>query len=179
VRRIVASLTAGLLCGAVVGGLGGRLAMFILRLTSDDSLRGLKTDDDFEIGQVSGGTFFLVFACAFLGLFGGALYAVLAGFVPRLMRVGVTAALAGVAGGATILKPGEFDFTVIHPPLLSVVLFIAVPALFGVALSWLAERWANDGFELDGVVAAVGRVALAGAFAFLAVDTVTAAVDIV
>jgi hypothetical protein len=104
---------------------------------------------------------------------------VLAGFVPRAMRVGVSAALTGALGGAVILKPGEFDFTVIHPPLLSVVLFVAVPALYGAAMAWLVERWAGDELELDGVVAGLGRAVLAVVFAVTAFDTVAAAVDII
>ena len=95
------------------------------------------------------------------------------------MRVGVTAALTGALGGAVILQPGEFDFTVIHPPLLSVVLFIAVPALYGAAMAWLVERWAADEFALDGVVAGLGRAVLAVVFAVTAVDTVASAVDII
>ena len=44
-------LLVGLVCGALIGGVGGRLAMFVLRVTSDGSLHGLQTDDDFTIGK--------------------------------------------------------------------------------------------------------------------------------
>ena len=54
-RRLSVAMAAGLACGAVVGGVGGRLAMFLLRLTSDAALRGIKTDDDFVIGRFSYG----------------------------------------------------------------------------------------------------------------------------
>lgn len=37
--------------GALVGGVGGRLAMFLLRLTSDSAVRGLESDDGFVIGR--------------------------------------------------------------------------------------------------------------------------------
>ena len=65
---------AGFVSGALVGGLGGRLAMFVLRLTSSDSLHGMQTDDDFTIGSLTGATLFLIAATAFLGILGGLLY---------------------------------------------------------------------------------------------------------
>src|SRR5258708_6692212 len=41
----------GLVAGAIIGGLGGRLAMLVLRLTSNGSVRGVKTSDGFVIGR--------------------------------------------------------------------------------------------------------------------------------
>src|SRR6266542_5585388 len=40
---------AGSLCGAVIGGVGGRLAMLFLRITSRPSLHVLETDDGLTI----------------------------------------------------------------------------------------------------------------------------------
>jgi hypothetical protein len=60
VETLSAVLAAGALTGALIGGVGGRLAMLILRLTSDPSLHGLETDDGFTIGIVSTSTLFLV-----------------------------------------------------------------------------------------------------------------------
>lgn len=73
---------SGLVCGALVGGLAGRLAMLVLRLTSDPSLRGLKTDDDFVIGAITPATLFLLFSTAAFGMFGGAVYLALRGWLP-------------------------------------------------------------------------------------------------
>jgi hypothetical protein len=172
-------LAAGILCGAVVGGLGGRIAMFVLRLTSSDAIRGLKTDDDFTIGSISGATFFLVFFCASAGLLGGAAYGIASGAVPVRLRVVVSALLFGAVGGALLLHPGEFDFTFVDPPVLTVLFFVLLPALFGAAVAWLVERWNDDGFELSGIPAGFGRAALAVVFAASAVDTISAAIDIV
>ena len=52
-RRLAVSTSAGAVAGLAIGGVGGRLAMLLLRLTSDPSLRGLPTDDDFTIGVIS------------------------------------------------------------------------------------------------------------------------------
>jgi ABC-type maltose transport system permease subunit len=40
-RRLSAGVVGGLATGALIGGVGGRLAMFVLRVTSDPSLQTL------------------------------------------------------------------------------------------------------------------------------------------
>ena len=50
VRLVSATIFIGAISGAVIGGLGGRLVMRILLLTSDDTVRGVTSDDGFEIG---------------------------------------------------------------------------------------------------------------------------------
>jgi hypothetical protein len=44
---LAAGVSSGSVAGLLIGGVGGRLAMFVLRLTSDPALRGAKTDDGF------------------------------------------------------------------------------------------------------------------------------------
>ena len=90
-RRVSAGVVGGLATGALIGGVGGRLAMFVLRVTSDPSLHGLKTDDGFTIGRFSGETLFLVLATAALGVLGGLLYLAVRPWLPERWR----AALAG------------------------------------------------------------------------------------
>ena len=62
-----AGVSAGFLAGVLIGGVGGRLAMLALRLTSDPSLNGVSTDDGFTIGRVSLQTLFLLGVTAGLG----------------------------------------------------------------------------------------------------------------
>ena len=57
---LASGVTGGFVCGLLIGGVGGRLAMFVLRLTSDPSLRGARTDDDFIIGVFTSQTLFLL-----------------------------------------------------------------------------------------------------------------------
>lgn len=52
------ALLVGLVTGLLIGGVGGRLAMFLLRLTSSESLHGVETDDGFIIGSLTSDTFF-------------------------------------------------------------------------------------------------------------------------
>jgi hypothetical protein len=55
--RVLVGAAAGAIAGLVVGGIGGRLAMLLLRLTSPDVAIGLVSDDGFEIGVVTTSTF--------------------------------------------------------------------------------------------------------------------------
>src|SRR5688572_30073369 len=103
--RLAAGLWAGALAGALVGGVGGRLAMFILRLTSDPSLRGRETDDGFIIGSFTSDTGFLVLLTTAIGLLAGVAYLSLRGFMPVRHRILITAGLGAAFGGAVIIRP--------------------------------------------------------------------------
>ena len=140
-RPVGAVAVAGALTGAVIGGIGGRLAMFALRLTSDPALRGLKTDDDFTIGIFSGATLFLVIVTTVLGILGGLVYLVVRGWLASGARPWLFGGLTGIVGGATVIRPGGIDFTLLEPLGLAVTMFIALPAAYGVAMSLLAERF--------------------------------------
>ncbi len=149
-RAIAAALApgvySGLLCGAVIGGGGGRLAMLLLRLTSDASLHGRRTDDDFTIGVFTAATIFLIAATAAVGTVGGVCYALTRPWLPVRQRSALTGAFLAITGGALIIHPGGVDFTLLAPLWLAVGLFVLLPGVYGVALSLLAEwidrrRW--------------------------------------
>jgi hypothetical protein len=139
-RGATIGATSGMLVGLVVGGIGGRLVMFVLRLTSDERLRGTQTDDDFEIGSFTSATVFLLVATTLLGAFGGVLYMGVRRFVPSSWRWLAAGVLAGVVGGAVVLDDEGVDFTELDPLLFAVVAFIALPAVFGALTSVLVER---------------------------------------
>jgi hypothetical protein len=126
--------------GAVVGGIGGRLAMFALRLTSDPSLQGMKTDDGFIIGRFSGETLFLLLFTSILGVLGGILYIAVRSWLPERGRAPLAGVFGGVVGGAILIRPDGLDFTRLDPLSFAVVLFIALPAVYGVTMSLLVER---------------------------------------
>ena len=135
-----AGIAAGFACGFVIGGVGGRLAMFVLRLTSDPSLVGTKTDDDFIIGRFSGDTVFLIGMCAAAGMAGGLAYVLVRGVLPRRNRALVTAVLTALVVGSIVVHPDGIDFKVLSPRWLAVVMFVALPGLYGAATSALAEK---------------------------------------
>lgn len=147
-------IVAGVSTGIVVIGLGSRLAMFLLRLTSDDSVRGVVSDDAFIIGRFTlGGTYNLVVLGAAVGVIGAAAYIAVAPWLigPTWFRRATVGVTAGVLVGAMLIHSDGVDFTVLGPLWFAVVLFIALPALSGVALtitvdtvakpdSWTAAR---------------------------------------
>jgi hypothetical protein len=147
VRLLSAAIIIGAISGAVIGGLGGRLAMRILLLTSDDSVKGLTSDDGFEIGRFTlFDTLGLVIATAFIGVIAALLYLVVRPFVARLGSAAVPAmaVLYGVVGGAMMVHRDGIDFHVLEPAVLAIVLFVAICAGFGAAVAYLVGASAAD-----------------------------------
>jgi hypothetical protein len=144
-RAVLACTTAGALVGLLVGGVGGRLAMLVLRLTSSDALRGMLTDDEFEIGAITAATFFLLGLAAAVGGVAGAIYGAARPFLP-VRRVAVAAAVGGLVGGAAIIRPGGVDFGLLDPLVLAVAMFVAIPAAGGAGIAALGERWVASGW---------------------------------
>jgi hypothetical protein len=139
-RPLSAAVGAGALAGFVIGGVGGRIAMFVLRLTSDPGVRGLESDDGFTIGIVSSASLFLLGATTVLGLFGGVAYLLIRAWLPPRTRPWVFGALCGLVGGALVIRPGGIDFTRLSPLWLAVSMFVALPAAYGVTVARSAER---------------------------------------
>jgi hypothetical protein len=159
---------SGAIAGFLVGGVGGRLAMLLLRLTSPDVVRGVISDDGFEIGVVSARTLQLFLAMTMLGAGAGITYAAVRGAIPRRLRVPAWTLFTGVAGGASIVHREGVDFTLLEPAVLAVALFVALPALGGLVAALLVERWARlDPAEHRHLLLGLVVAALAGTFALL------------
>jgi hypothetical protein len=145
--RLAVGSGVGLAAGALIGGVGGRLAMLLLRVTSDSSLIGMTTDDGFRTGSITTDSFFLLAVTAIGGAGLGVAYVAVRRWLPQGHRPAVTAVMLGAIGGALIIDPDGLDFTVLDPLWLAVALFIALPAAFGAALARGVERlipWASD-----------------------------------
>ncbi|MBA2726246.1 MAG: hypothetical protein H0U53_09680, partial [Actinobacteria bacterium] len=138
-RRLGEATFSGLVSGAVVGGIGGRLAMLVLRLTSDSSVHGIKTDDGFIIGRFRD-TLFLILFTAVLGALSALFYLVIRLWFPERWRPLLMACLGATIGGAFFITPGGVDFTLLDPLLLAVALFIALPGLHGFTMSVIIEN---------------------------------------
>ena len=139
-RRIGAAIAAGMISGLVVGGIGGRIAMFILRVTSSSRVNGIESDDGFRIGQISGATFFLLLITTALGAVGGLMYLFGRQWVPARWRVAVSGAFFGAVIGAGVIKPDGVDFSLLSPLWLAVVMFVLIAVAFGLVVSLLVER---------------------------------------
>ncbi len=139
---VVGAVPLGILCAA---GLS-RLAMYVLRLTSDDAVRGRVTDDGFTVGDVTlFGFYNLASLGVAVGVVGGAAYVavspwLLGGPGLRSLTVGVT---AGVVVGPAVLHPQGFDLAVLEPTWLAVASFVAIPTAFGCAVVPLVDRAAR------------------------------------
>ena len=159
---------SGAIAGALVGGVGGRLAMLLLRITSPDHVVGMTSDDGFEIGVVSADTLQLVLAMALLGGINGIVYATLRSAIPRRLRLVLWTVFAAALGGARIVHEDGVDFVVLEPAALAVVLFVVLPGAAAALVVVLVERgsraepWADRRLS-----AGLCAAALAGSFALV------------
>ena len=147
-RLLSATIIIGGLAGAVIGGLGGRLAMRVLFLTSDDAVKGAISDDGFEIGRFTlSDTIGLVIVTAFIGVIAALFYLLARPFVARLGSAAVPAmaVLYGVVGGAMMVHRDGIDFRLLEPVLLAIALFVGICAGFGAVVTHLVEAAAVEG----------------------------------
>jgi hypothetical protein len=151
---IRATVLAGIWLGALVGGVGGRLAMLVLRLSSPDTVHGVISDDGFLIGQVTlKGTYDLIGLGAAIGVIGAVAYRWVDHWLigPRWFRQVTSALGAGAVVGSMLVHTDGVDFRLLRPPALAVALFVLIPAVFGFFIGPLEkvlarpEVWVNRG----------------------------------
>lgn len=142
--RLGSSLLLGAASGAwaglLVGGVVGRIAMFVVRVTSPESVIGRQSDDGFEIGRISLDSLFLFILAALLGSVVGVAYVIARSSLPSRWRVAMWTIVGAALGGSAILHADGIDFRVLEPRLLSVVMFIAIPAAGAALIAVLVER---------------------------------------
>jgi hypothetical protein len=122
--------------------------MMLLRLTSPEEVRGVESDDGFTIGQVTlAGTYNLVLLGATVGIIGAAAYQWVRPWLlgPWWFRRLTTALGSAVVVGSMLLHADGIDFRVLKPTWLALGLFIALPALFGLAIGPAVDRVGRPG----------------------------------
>jgi hypothetical protein len=136
---------AGAVAGLVWGGIGGRLVMLVLRVTSPGAV-GVDSDDGFEIGQVTlGGSLNLALVTTLGGAFAGVAYvAVRTGLAPAV-RAPLAALFAAAAGGAAFVSPDGIDQRILDPRWLTVGAFIVLPAAAALTIVLLVEHLGRRG----------------------------------
>lgn len=140
-RWILLAGAAGAWAGLLIGGVGGRVAMFVLRTTSDDSVRGIDSDDGFTIGQFTAATGFLLGITTIIGLLMG-LVVVLARSQLRGRSGWTLIVLAGgTLGAAKIIKPHGVDFNRLAPQSLACAMFTFIPLAATALTLWFVSRW--------------------------------------
>jgi len=148
------AVVAGVPVGILVIGLGSRLAMFVLRITSPGYVVGMESDDGFEIGRITlSGTYQLLALGAAVGVIGALGYVAVAPWLIgpgwfRRFTVGLT---AGALVGSMVIVPGGIDFTFLEPTWLAVALFVGLPVVSGILLTLAVdlvatpESWTGRG----------------------------------
>lgn len=177
-------VVAGIPVGVVLAGLGSRLAMFVLRLTSPDYVRGLESDDGFTMGQFTlGGTYNLIVVGAVVGVVGAAAYIAVAPWLLgpswfRRLTVGLT---AGALVGAMVVHSDGVDFQVLEPLWFAVALFVGLPFVVGIALTLAVDRaampgsWAAEGQRRQIVPAVLAALVVPAMIVVIPVFLVVAA----
>ncbi len=138
IENIRVLIVAGIPTGALVVGLGSRIAMFVLRITSPDRVHGVRSDDDFVIGKVTiGGTYNLLQIGAAVGIIGAGVYMLVAPWLigPVWFRRLTTGLASAVVAGSMLVHDKGIDFHVLQPTWLAIGLFVALPGLFGIAIA--------------------------------------------
>lgn len=147
-------IVGGIPTGVVLVGVGSRLAMLLLRVTSPKRVHGVTSDDGFTIGQFTvGGTYNLLMIGAAVGVIGAIVYRLVAPWLvgPNWFRRVTTGLGSGVVVGSMLIHSDGIDFNVLKPMWLAIGLFVALPALFGSLIGVTVDAvsrptsWTNQG----------------------------------
>lgn len=131
-------VVAGMATGVLVAGLGGRLAMLLLRLTSPAPVKGLVSDDGFVIGRVTlSGTYNLAMLGGLVGVIGAAAYQWVRPWLlgPGWLRSVTVALASGAVVGSMLIHADGIDFTRLKPTWLALTLFVTLPAVFALSVA--------------------------------------------
>jgi hypothetical protein len=150
-RLVAAAVAAGGVVGLVLAGLGGRLAMRVMTLTSEPAVLGMLTDDGFVVGEFDlwRSSRFILEEGIGTGLLAALSWLAIRPFLggPRWARHLVHASTFGLFFGATAVHPGGVDFTALGPVWLALLLFGLGPAVVFLIASLALERLAGpDGW---------------------------------
>ena len=140
-RSVLLGAAAGAWAGFLIGGVGGRVAMGLLRVTSPDTVRGRISDDGFEIGQISAATVFLLAITTGLGAVVGVVYIAVRRAVPGRWGRWGWIFVGTTVGGSLLLHADGVDFNLLEPTWLAVTLFILIPAGGAALMAFWVERW--------------------------------------
>jgi hypothetical protein len=140
-RGVLLGAAAGAWAGLLVGGVGGRLAMFLLRVTSPDYVRGVESDDGFEIGRFSTDTVFLLALTTIAGAVVGMGFVAVRRALPIAWRVWSWTLVGATVGGSLILHADGVDFQLLEPAWLAVSSFVVIPAGGAALMAVWVERW--------------------------------------
>ena len=123
--------------------------MRVVFLSSNDGVRGLTSDDGFEIGTISSATMFLLVFSAILGGiagFGVGIIRMVTSGPVWAVAIGVSLAAAAFAGAGIVHTDGV-DFRLLDPLWLTIGLFVLIPGLWGATVVVATERLLRTNIE--------------------------------
>ena len=142
-RSMAVGALPGTVAGLIAGGVGSRLAMRVMAVTSSAAVQGTETEFGATVGEITfEGTLFLLIAGAGLGGAGGLMFMAIRGLLPwQGWAAGFAYGLLLLAAfGRLIIDPDNFDFDVLNPAALAVAMFGAIFVVYGLLLVPLLDR---------------------------------------
>jgi hypothetical protein len=143
-RHLGAASLAGIVAGALVAGVLGRIAMRVAGSMARPDLVGVETANGNRVGEITfGGTLAIaLFVGIPAGMLGAALFASAEPWLRRFRPWhGVIFGLAIlVAVGFVFIEPGNFDFQRFGSAPVNVATFAALFVAFGAVIAWLFDR---------------------------------------
>ncbi len=190
-RVVGVFVLAGMLSGAMVGGLGGRVVMRVSGYLYQREHPGVTivTESSGEpVGQISlQGMIDLIVESAFSGAAIGLLLLLVAPWLPRSgwRRSGVFGLLLLAVVGAVVIDPGSRDLRIFGPALLNIAMFatliVAAGMLTPTIFAWLDHSIGARGNGMKRIGAAVLRplAVVLGGFGLLVLLPLTVMIGIV
>jgi hypothetical protein len=139
-RDIARGGIAGVIAGAVVAGVGGRVVMRLAAVAVPDS-RGGFTENGFVIGSITPASLGLIVFGTFAGLLVGAFWVAVATWIPGtgVRRALATMPLAVAVGGVGLVEGSNSDFRVLQNDPLVVAMLIGLVAAVGFVVALADE----------------------------------------
>ena len=158
-RDIARGGIAGVIAGAVVAGVGGRVVMRLAAVAVPDS-RGGFTENGFVIGSITPASLGLIVFGTFTGLLVGAFWVAVATWIPGtgVRRALATMPLAVAVGGVGLVEGSNSDFRVLQNDPLVVAMLVGLVAAVGFVVA-LADEVLDR--RLPAVATSRGRVVVA------------------
>jgi hypothetical protein len=149
IEKLRVLIVAGIPAGVVLVGLGSRLAMFILRITSPASVRGVQSDDDFTAS--SPWRHLQPAALGANGIINGPMMVSPWLIGPMWFRRLTTGLAAAAVAGSMLVHADGIDFTLLKPKWLAISLFVVLPGVFGALIGvWVDAVQRPDSWTARG-----------------------------
>jgi hypothetical protein len=141
IRTIALGGLAAAIAGAVVLGIGGRVAMFVSRHLHPEAV-GRITENGNRVGEFTvGGTIeIILFAGVGFGLTAGVIWVLVRQWIPDSA---VLVGLGAVAiGGSLLIQSDNTDFVILEGPQIDLLVLVSLVFVFGAAVYWI-DGWLN------------------------------------